>query len=181
MFKKILPFLVVVVLGSAAYYWFSIPQPETLNTPPLTTTEKNPSKETKPTSQPTSPITTTTNESAKDSTSLTLLAQQQCGQLQEEALIKQCVGLAITDIESGKTEPEIPAFDPEVCNGITDTNELHKCRGKMSHDFAVSSGNIKKCGVIPWPDIKLSCQQAIIINEIKKLYGVELALESEEL
>ena len=101
------------------------------------------------------------------------LAQHHCSKLNPPALAAKCEGLAIKTLNSGNITPNQPEFDANQCAALTDAKQQHNCHGKLGHDFAVSTGDISRCAIIPQQDIKDSCQLMITLNEIKKLYALE--------
>jgi hypothetical protein len=88
------------------------------------------------------------------------------------------VSSARQDIQAGKLEPVIPVWDPNACNAITDVLEQHRCHAELGRDFAISTGDLARCRVIPLADIQADCRSAIIINQIKTLVALENTLDA---
>lgn len=144
--KSLSLLLIVLVLGGAGYWLLSRPAsqtPEALSTTP------------------------------KKNNKLQQLAQHHCNKLNSSTDVQSCVNQLLQDQQEGKLAPQKPEFNPNACANVYDPKEQHTCHGWLTHDFAVSTGDIKRCDIIPLPDIKASCQQAIIINEVKSLYTLE--------
>ncbi|MEZ5506860.1 MAG: hypothetical protein R3F38_13185 [Gammaproteobacteria bacterium] len=103
------------------------------------------------------------------------LAEHHCATLGDTAASSACVSQILADMHAGKTAPVIPELQPESCKDLTDLAEQHRCHGRLGHDYAISTGDITKCDVIPMEDIRQSCRTAIIVNEVKKLQALETA------
>jgi len=103
------------------------------------------------------------------------LAEHHCARLGDAAASSACVSQILADMHAGKTAPVIPELQPESCKDLTDLAEQHRCHGRLGHDYAISTGDISKCDVIPMEDIRQSCRTAIIVNEVKKLRALETA------
>ena len=106
---------------------------------------------------------------------LYVLAKHHCARLDSQTQQTACLTGIEKAIQHRQFEPIIPEVAPLACNGIADPVKQHECHGWTGHDFAVSTGDITHCDVIPQKSIKASCQQQIVINEIKKLYALENA------
>jgi hypothetical protein len=101
------------------------------------------------------------------------LAEQHCAQLGEKAHVDACIERIVREIGAGKLKPDVPTFDPEACNQIKDPGEQRQCHGRISQNFAVSTGNMKLCDAIPLDEFRVPCRTDIIVNEVKKLHALD--------
>lgn len=173
--KRIAPWIVLLILGAVGLFGYLQTNINSQSDqPPVTASSTTPSSndQTEEAEQK-----GPTNQSPE--TTIRQFVQHHCTKLKEPGLISNCVDKVLQEILAGNLEPNIPELDPNACDNIKEPNKQHKCHGWLSHDFAISSANIKGCQVIPFPEIKTSCQQAIVINEIKALYALENNTESE--
>lgn len=146
-FTRILAVLVILLIAGAGIYWLAPTTPDTGPTTP-------------------EPAAVAVNP-------LQPLAQHHCAKLGDAAAVSACVSRILADMQAGNTAPVVPELQTESCNELTDPLEQHRCHGRIGHDFAISTGDITKCDVIPMEDIRLSCRTTIIVNEVKKLHALE--------
>lgn len=105
------------------------------------------------------------------------LAQHHCARLQVAEQVAACR----EHLQQADLTPQTTSFDAQACDAVSDPAEQHLCHARLGLDFALSTGDIERCKVIPLDELKAICRIAITVNEVKKLYALEseLAKRSE--
>lgn len=114
---------------------------------------------------------------------LVALTKELCGQLSNEQLSdgqlsdaqvqSRCQAHAIEAIQAGDFTINTPDADAAACEAMTDAAAQHACHARVGHDYAISTGDLTYCRVIPVPALQASCNETIIINRIKTQYALE--------
>lgn len=101
------------------------------------------------------------------------LAQHHCAKLQSTEQMSACRQRLRQAAEQGDLDPRDTDFDAQACDSVTDPTEQHLCHARLGLDFALSTGDMEHCKVIPLDELKAICRISITVNEIKKLYALE--------
>lgn len=93
-----------------------------------------------------------------------------CSELIQPVWKENCQTGALLAIHSGDLTPSKPTSDPAVCETIKETAAQQKCLAEVARDFAIGSGDLKYCRVIPDSEIQASCHITILVNRTKTQY-----------
>ncbi len=107
---------------------------------------------------------------------LTAMVAELCLKLPEVAWQANCEQQALNDIRSGNlavTHPQVQ--DTSTCDLISGPEAKQTCHAKIGHDYAVNTGDLALCRVIPVAELLASCHETIMVNRIKTQYALENA------
>lgn len=107
---------------------------------------------------------------------LTAMVAEVCRELTDATLQANCEQRALKEIQAGNLAVNLPDVqDTAACDLLSGPEAKQACHAKIGHDYAISTGNLAHCSVIPLPDLQASCNETIMVNRVKTQYALENA------
>lgn len=107
---------------------------------------------------------------------LNAMVAELCRELPDATWQANCEQRALTDIRAGNFAVTLPDVqDTSACELMSGPEAKQACHAKIGHDYAVSTGDVANCRVIPLPELSASCNETIMVNRVKTQYALENA------